>query len=433
MAERLVTFADKSSDAATTSTASYQLLALPPALLDQLASTSPNGPLTPLEIRGDPSDSAVIVTATQTYSIRGVQNSNSLCICASGTGEGKGRRKWFVAGGGGSGSAVEVEENDAEGAPARKKPRTAAIEIEAVLHETLELIPTVARVDKLDSLLKGAEFTGDSAEDEKAVASHPTFDSLRSHIPASDTEIRDALSRKRVVTLNGYLRPFPPSCLAQILPSIVSCLPPPPALAHSDGGMKKKDKGKAKDVKPVVQGAVWAEAEEQDLLDSMDAVDCGNEEIGGQVLGWFGSVVDGGRKRWKLDAAKLVKELGMVLLAAGGFGQQPLDPFIAKWKGSAGGFARLCELSLLAGVHLHRPPPVSTIQYLPPSSLSPDPAARFAELFSLQSRWLESEMGLFIDDLTGGDKKKRDALVLKFVRKVRDKETTWWTARNLWT
>ncbi|GEM12856.1 sister chromatid cohesion protein [Rhodotorula toruloides] len=375
MAERLVTFADKSSDAATTSTASYQLLALPPALLDQLASTSPNGPSHR--------------SRSVTYSIRGVQNSNSLCICASGTGEGKGRRKWFVAGGGGSGSAVEVEENDAEGAPARKKPRTAAIEIEAVLHETLELIPTVARVDKLDSLLKGAEFTGDSAEDEKAVAS--------------------------------------------ILPSIVSCLPPPPALAHSDGGMKKKDKGKAKDVKPVVQGAVWAEAEEQDLLDSMDAVDCGNEEIGGQVLGWFGSVVDGGRKRWKLDAAKLVKELGMVLLAAGGFGQQPLDPFIAKWKGSAGGFARLCELSLLAGVHLHRPPPVSTIQYLPPSSLSPDPAARFAELFSLQSRWLESEMGLFIDDLTGGDKKKRDALVLKFVRKVRDKETTWWTARNLWT
>lgn len=79
-----------------------------------------------------------------------------------------------------------------------------------------------------------------------------------------------------------------------------------------------------------------------------------------------------------------------------------------------------------------RPPPLSTIQYLPPSRLSADPAARFAELFTLQPRWLESEMMLFIDDLTGGDKKKRDALVLKFVRKVREKEVVFWTARNLW-
>ncbi|KAJ8294017.1 Sister chromatid cohesion protein dcc1 [Rhodotorula toruloides] len=433
MAERLVEFADKSADAASTGTASYQLLALPPALLEQLSSTSPDNLLAPLEIRGDPSDSAVLVTATQTYSIRGVQNSNSLCICASGRGEGKGRRKWFVGGDGALDGTMEVGEDNANGEPARKKARTDAIEIEAVLHETLEVVPTVARVEKLDGLLKGAEFSGDSAEEEKAHASHPTFDSLRSHIPASDAEIRGALSRKRVVTLDGCLRPLPPSFLAQILPSILSSLPLPPALAHSNGATKKKDKGKAKDVKPFVDGAVWTEAEEQDLLDSMDAVDCGNDEVARQVLAWYGDEVEGGRKRWKLDAAKLVKELGVVLLAEGGFGQQPLDPFVAKWKDLAGGFAPLCELSLLAGIHLHRPPPISTIQYLPPSSLSPDPAARFAELFSLRPRWLESEMGLFIDDLTGGDKKKRDALVLKFVRKVREKETVWWTARNLWT
>jgi sister chromatid cohesion protein DCC1 len=42
-------------------------------------------------------------------------------------------------------------------------------------------------------------------------------------------------------------------------------------------------------------------------------------------------------------------------------------------------------------------------------------------------------MGLFIDDLTAGDKKKRDALVLKFVRKVKEKDETYWTPRNLWT
>jgi hypothetical protein len=41
-------------------------------------------------------------------------------------------------------------------------------------------------------------------------------------------------------------------------------------------------------------------------------------------------------------------------------------------------------------------------------------------------------MSLFVDDLTGGDKKKRDALVLKFVRKVKEREVVYWTARNLW-
>lgn len=285
------------------------------------------------------------------------------------------------------------------------------------------------------------------------------------------------------MTLDGFLRPLPPSFLLSVLPSVLSSLPLPADIAHPGGATKKKDKGKGKELKPSVPAAaaavqaVHAEALEADLLDALDAVECGNEDVARELLGWFGEPVEvGGKKRWRLDAAQLVKELGVVLLAEGGvshmlftgnreemltlrpsqFGQQPHDAFLAKWKSLAGGFAPVCALSLLAvrlhscgflekrrlltcdlphvqGLHLYRPPPVSTVQYLPPSSLSPDPAARFAELFSLKPRWLEADMSVYIDDLTGGDKKKRDALVLKFVRKVKDKDTTWWTARNLWT
>jgi sister chromatid cohesion protein DCC1 len=37
------------------------------------------------------------------------------------------------------------------------------------------------------------------------------------------------------------------------------------------------------------------------------------------------------------------------------------------------------------------------------------------------------------DEIAGGDIKKRDATVLKFVRKVKEKDgSTTWTARNLW-
>lgn len=136
------------------------------------------------------------------------------------------------------------------------------------------------------------------------------------------------------------------------------------------------------------------------------------------------------------------------------FGKQPFGVFLARWKELCGGFAPVCDIALLSvrsesslqsfdyvsssawllqGVHIFQPPPLNSIQYLPSSSLSSDPATRFSELFSLKSRWPEAEMGLFIDDLTAGDKKKRDALVLKFVRKVKEKDETFWTPRNLWT
>ncbi|BGP17897.1 Ctf8p and Ctf18p associating protein [Rhodosporidiobolus nylandii] len=420
MAERLIVFADKSSDPPLASQPSYQLLALPPALLAHLSSTpssSDDDLLAQLEIRGDSSDSAVLVTPDQTYALRGVQNSNSLCVCAAG---GRGREGWFVQSGEG---ARDDEGEGAEGeGPARKKQKLdgpANIEIEAVLHETLEAVPGVARTEKLDGLLKGCEYTGEAAEEELVQAGQPnprqkhTFDTLRSRLPASDGEIRIALSKKRVLTLSTFLRPVSTSFLLSILPSVLSTLPLPAEVAHPAplGGTTAAKKGKPakgkEATKPPPAGAdapLWTEANEADLLDALDAVDCGTDEAGPQVLAWFGEKVEGAyRKRWRIDGRKVVREVGVVLLAEGG------------------------------GIHLHRPPPLSTLQYLPPSSLSPDPPARFAELFALKPRWLEQDMGLFIDDLTGGDKKKRDALVLKFVRKVKEGTVTWWTPRNLWT
>lgn len=39
---------------------------------------------------------------------------------------------------------------------------------------------------------------------------------------------------------------------------------------------------------------------------------------------------------------------------------------------------------------------------------------------------------MFVDDLVAGEKKKREAMVLKYVRKVKEGGTTTWAARNLW-
>ncbi|GAA5833119.1 hypothetical protein JCM11251_006521 [Rhodosporidiobolus azoricus] len=435
--ERLVTFADKSLDPPLPEQPKYQLLALPPALLQLLTSpsASTDDDVAPLEVRGDPNDLAVLVTPTQTYTLRGVQNSNSLCVCSSGGGRGK----WFVSGP----DAVldrTMDEDDEAGEPARKRQKREAIEIETVLHETLEAVPGVARTEKLEGLLRGCEYEGEVAEEELERPNPRqkyTFDSLRSHLPASDAEIRIALSRLRVVTLSSYLRPLSSSFLLSLLPSILKSLPLPAAIAHAAAPAKGKKAAARSAPSAAASSAsspLWAEATDAELLDALDAVDCGNDDVAREILGWFGERVVGGyRRSWKVDTRKVVREVGVVLLAEGGFGQQAVDPFLAKWKSLCGGFSPVCDLALLAGLILHRPAPLNTLQYLPSSSLSPDPPQRFSELFALKPRWLEADMSLFIDDLTGGDKKKRDALVLKFVRKVKEGSVTWWTARNLWS
>ena len=73
----------------------------------------------------------------------------------------------------------------------------------------------------------------------------------------------------------------------------------------------------------------------------------------------------------------------------------------------------------------------STLTYFPTSSLPLDPASRFSELFSLKSRWKASEIQPFLADLAV-DAKKRDALTLKFTRKIKDDATgeLWFAARG---
>lgn len=67
--------------------------------------------------------------------------------------------------------------------------------------------------------------------------------------------------------------------------------------------------------------------------------------------------------------------------------------------------------------------------YYPISALPLDPASRFSDLFSIKQRWRLDEIAPFLADLAI-DSKKRDALTLKFTRKVKDdKGETFYAAR----
>lgn len=129
-----------SSDAPSSSQhATYSLLSLPPALLSVL-----NDPATAssLEIRGYRTDAAVLVTNDHTYSLRGVQNSNSLLLCSSGANDTFG----------------EAQTEDGRG-------ERNNLVIHETLHETLEVIQGVARTERLEGLLKSSEYIGEDAED----------------------------------------------------------------------------------------------------------------------------------------------------------------------------------------------------------------------------------------------------------------------------
>jgi sister chromatid cohesion protein DCC1 len=167
---RLLRFSDTPGSSHPTQRSTYQLLALPPALLSLLL--SPDSPdSTPLEIRGDPTDSAALVTSTQTYALRGVQNSNSLCICSSGENGGT-SGKWFNKTGR-TPHLAHSEDEEMQGRDDGARPRKRIkedIEIEAILHETLEAVVGVARTDKLPGFLKGCEYKGEAAEIESPVS-----------------------------------------------------------------------------------------------------------------------------------------------------------------------------------------------------------------------------------------------------------------------
>lgn len=130
------------------SLATYSLLSLPPSLLSLLSSPTT---ASSLEIRGHLTDAAVLVSPTQTFSLRGVQNSNSLCLCSGGTGERFGEGERGVVGGDG----------EEEG---KRERELGTIEIQTTLHETLEVVPAVARTDRLAGLLQSSDYTGEDSE-----------------------------------------------------------------------------------------------------------------------------------------------------------------------------------------------------------------------------------------------------------------------------
>lgn len=144
-----------------------------------------------------------------------------------------------------------------------------------------------------------------------------------------------ALRTHRVVTINSHLRPLAPSYLLTILPSLLSSLAsdamdvdatPIKPKEVAKLGKKGLDKGKGKAVEPQATKEVKlveAVADFDELLATLDAVDCAEEAAKG-LLEWFGKEEVPGSGRWTLRVNEIVRETGIGLLAEGGVRQSPL-------------------------------------------------------------------------------------------------------------
>ncbi|KDQ29374.1 hypothetical protein PLEOSDRAFT_1039342 [Pleurotus ostreatus PC15] len=398
---------------------SYKFLELPPELATLIESSSQHdGNYAGLKIKGVHGEDAVLCTADKTYSMRSVVLSNSVLVVTQPPAPTRS----------GSPSATDVIHGEATVDPSD------TVVIRDTLNEIIELAPTVPKLYKLNALLRGKEYT-DSSVDEDVVSTRETADGhgekdwfsykdALSQIQASDGELEKGLKDRRILIVNGYLRPITPSFLTHILEltlNLMVSLSLTPSRA------------------PVHEIASTLADEDEIPL-----------SVTHQIMAWFGEV-NLREDKWAADVKLIVREIGLGLLREHGLGSGiENDAFLEKWKTAVSDkFEDLVEMELLSVRILISYPlgnvllsastlsaygddTTTTLQYFPASQLPADPPARFAELFLTRTRWRTDDITPFLSDIAVNTK-DRDRLLLKYARAVNDKDGLWYTARAQYT
>ncbi|PIL34002.1 hypothetical protein GSI_03710 [Ganoderma sinense ZZ0214-1] len=339
-------------------------------------------------IKGAKEEDAVLCTADKTYTIRSVVLSNSVCVVTPD-------------------SSLQGADED----------EPVEVFIRDQLSEVIELVPSVPRLHKLKSLLRGQEYD-EGHEDEDMVSDDEdvgvsrrrdrlAYDDARALIQASDAELDKGLRDRRVLILKGELRPIAPSHLTTILELLLTnlvCL----SLSHTAAS---------------ISALVSSLEDDHDI----------RRDITRQVMAWFGRL-DDDNGTWEMDVDAVVREVGLGILRAYRDEPTPEKAFLGQWRKTVGDtFEDTVALPLLSGNFLTSTdaladPPTPLLTYFPASALPVDPGARFAELFLARPRWRGEELAPFLADISV-DAKERDKLLLKHARAVTDSDGIWYTAR----
>ncbi|KAH9914022.1 sister chromatid cohesion protein Dcc1 [Fomitopsis serialis] len=387
----------KLSSSAVVDTAAFKLLELPPDLC-KLVESKPEEPsrytsssrfqyLISVQLvnRGDPDEDAVLCTADKTYTTRSIVLSISVTVATAGIGE----------------DTSTDEPSYLTGTKVRDQ-----------LNEILELVPSVPRLHKLDVLLRGKEYDegqegdDDMYMDEFEVGKRKfTYEEAMATLQASDIELDQGLKKRRVLILNGELRPISPTYLNAILELLLTHLVSL-SLSHDSASI---------------------DALCSALHDGYDV----RKDVCKQVMAWFGDIING---EWCMDKTAVVRGIGLGMLGPYREESIPLDEFLTKWRKSVGDtFESEMSVDLLCGKYLTqtdvlKEPPIVVLTYFPSFQLLIDSAARFTDHFLTRPRWKADEISPFLADIVV-DAKERDKFLLKYARAITDAEGIWYTAR----
>ncbi|CAO3612565.1 unnamed protein product [Mucor hiemalis] len=352
---------------------SYSLVELgTPALVEAFESGSS------IVIKGLPEDEAVLCTDSKTFVVRQVNTSNSIIL-------------------------IEKEVRDQRSY------------VHDNVSNTIELLPCIARLSRLDELLKDTSYSGPEKESSESKKLY-TFTDLLSVVQASEKELLDGLSVRGAFEHEGYYRVLDRDFLFRLFDSLMT------NSTTNQIDLSQMSLGEAK--RCIV--------DEQRQLGQQ-------ENIPDNVLTAAINVMikndnHGGDESFILEFCqrKTCRFLGEWLLTNPEGKRWKLEDFMTYWK-SMGHDIFEPELTYLKGLYVQYETvkfqvTEKYIYYFPVNQLSTEPPQRFAALFSEKPLWSLEEIEAFLDDLAPS-KKEKETLLLKFARAHRTQNTTLYGSR----
>ncbi|KAJ7368384.1 sister chromatid cohesion protein Dcc1 [Mycena albidolilacea] len=360
------------STSLTDDAGAFKLLELPPELCKLIETAVENLSPLRLSIKGQSGEDAVLCTNDATYTVRSVVLSNTILVVT----------------------------------PPAESSSADSVVIRDQVNEILELTPTVPKLHKLSTLLRGREYDDVHDSEDHQPSFEPgglTYAAARATIQASDAELARGLRQQRILDIHGALRPIAPGYLTSILETILNLL-----VSQS-----------------IAPRAVPVEDIAATLADENEI----SRPVSTQVMTWFGDINDG---VWTMDVAGVLREIGLGILRQYKNDSIAKDILLDKWKLAVGDtFEASVSLVLLSGNYLASPGAFGSsdlLTYFPSSSLPIDPPSRFIDLFLTRPRWKADDIAPFLSEIAVNTK-DRDKLLLKYTRTTTDSQGVWYTKK----
>ncbi|KAJ3049463.1 Sister chromatid cohesion protein DCC1 [Rhizophlyctis rosea] len=387
----------------------YRLLELPKELAALLDTPQPrtvvgNKQPSCFVVRGQESDEATLHTENKTYTVRDVQTSNTLLLAKPSNRHPTDFATEIAAD---PSIVTELQNSDSETSsilPAWVD--TAHVyEVQDCISNYLELTLTQPRVGKLREILEPCLYAGPKEEarvDQKLLY---TTESLHELVQASNEELLQGLKEVEALEIDGHWRLLDPAYQETVLRLlIVSAIADDIPLSH----MTLEDAAR--------------------LLNDADDDDGIPKSVSMHVLIAFADKDGENEQTYAISSSKVCRFLGQQLLANSTRHSQSLTSFLQSWSENVPEPFEV-EIDMLKGTALiHNDELPRTIQYFPKSTLPSEAKQRFERLFDVKRKWSYDELLPYIDDLAP-DKKKLDALLMKYARMSKSANTMFYTSR----